>query len=283
VTRATLFDSLTAARSGAPCELDLARWFASPALWERTREELPLVSFATFKGNACKKVNALAVHALVLDADELGDTTAPALCRRAQDALGGVETIVSTTWNSRPGALRARVVHPVSRDLSPDEYALVWPLVARAYQVRSGIKLDGACKDASRRFFVPAVAPGGLYVFERIAGAAFGVDAWLAAAKRMRDGKARPARAKVLRFPGSGDRGRYLRAAVERECEAVALAREGERNAQLNRSAYALARLELAADEIEKVLTEAAKRAGLTAGEARKTIQSAIRGRRRAG
>lgn len=75
----------------------------------------------------------------------------------------------------------------------------------------------------------------------------------------------------------------YVRAAVEAEVRNVATAANGQRNDQLNRSAYALARFvtagELDADVMTRALTAAAQHAGLKPAETRRTIASALKGR----
>jgi bifunctional DNA primase/polymerase-like protein len=80
------------------------------------------------------------------------------------------------------------------------------------------------------------------------------------------------------------DRSRaYVRAALEAEVRAVAAAPGGQRNDQLNRSAYALARFvavgELTAEMLTAALTEAARHAGLGPAETQRTIASALKGR----
>jgi hypothetical protein len=79
---------------------------------------------------------------------------------------------------------------------------------------------------------------------------------------------------------------RYVAAAIEAECMAVANAPEGERNETLNRAAFALGRFvaEGKADPlaVHDALTAAARHAGLTQREIRLTIRSGFRGRRAA-
>ncbi len=84
--------------------------------------------------------------------------------------------------------------------------------------------------------------------------------------------------------PDLGDnRDRYARAALERECAAVANAPAGDRNRTLNLAAWSLARLEaLTSREIEDGLLEAAAAAGMPAGEALRTVQSGLSRRRAA-
>ncbi|MDX2054070.1 MAG: AAA family ATPase [Polyangiaceae bacterium] len=72
----------------------------------------------------------------------------------------------------------------------------------------------------------------------------------------------------------------YGRAALERECSAVASAAEGERNNQLNTSAFSVAQLvsggQLGEAEARAALHHAAKQCGLGDGEIRATLNSAF-------
>jgi Bifunctional DNA primase/polymerase, N-terminal len=76
---------------------------------------------------------------------------------------------------------------------------------------------------------------------------------------------------------------RYVQVALEQEVATVISASEGTRNDQLNRSAYALARLvrggHLSPEVFVSELTSAALATGLGEGEVRKTLASALRGR----
>jgi hypothetical protein len=77
------------------------------------------------------------------------------------------------------------------------------------------------------------------------------------------------------------ERGAYGRRALESEAGRVALAPEGQRNDQLNRSAHALGQLVgagvLDVDDVIDALLTAASRAGLGETEARATIASGLR------
>jgi Bifunctional DNA primase/polymerase, N-terminal len=78
---------------------------------------------------------------------------------------------------------------------------------------------------------------------------------------------------------------RWVQAAVEDEAQLVAAAPVGQRNHQLNRSAWILARFVLTGqrdrDELTAVLLTAATMAGLPAAEAARTIRSALESRTR--
>lgn len=84
--------------------------------------------------------------------------------------------------------------------------------------------------------------------------------------------------------PAGGGRGvssSYGRQALDAELGRVAMAVEGDRNHQLNRSAFALGQLVgagvLSADVVVSNLVAAAARAGLTGAEVEKTIASGLR------
>lgn len=77
---------------------------------------------------------------------------------------------------------------------------------------------------------------------------------------------------------------RYVQVALDRETAAVAQSREPGRNAQLNRSAFALGRFVrsglLSESEISSALLDAARMAGLEDEEAEPTIRSGLRAHR---
>jgi hypothetical protein len=76
---------------------------------------------------------------------------------------------------------------------------------------------------------------------------------------------------------------KYVDVALEREMAAVSSATEGNRNDQLNRSAFALARFvhdgALSSADYISGLTAAAMRTGLPEAEIRRTLASALQGR----
>lgn len=87
---------------------------------------------------------------------------------------------------------------------------------------------------------------------------------------------AAPTAGKIRTLPSA-----YGRRALEAELGRVAMANEGDRNTQLNRSAFALGQLVaagvLTADLVVGSLVEAASRAGLSGREVEKTIASGLR------
>ena len=65
--------------------------------------------------------------------------------------------VIYTTWSHRPDAHRFRVVIPLARDVTADEYRRLWALLA-------GMLAGGAdpqTKDLARALFLPAQRPDG--------------------------------------------------------------------------------------------------------------------------
>ena len=88
--------------------------------------------------------------ALTLDADQAADQTLPDRVK----ALG-VESLVHTTYQHTPDAPRYRIIIPLSREVSPKEYADL----ADAVMARLGpTEFDKSCNEPAR-FMYPPVAP----------------------------------------------------------------------------------------------------------------------------
>lgn len=154
---------------------ELAASLASPLpVGPGGKSALPLVSWATFRGNRRTLANVEAVHALGLDVDD--PTADPAgLVLRARDALGGVEVFAHSTASSEPGAYRLRLLIPYDAPANAEEHRASWALVARVLE-RVGIVVDRACSDASRGFFVPAMPANGVYFHAHHGGAPWPVS-----------------------------------------------------------------------------------------------------------
>jgi hypothetical protein len=95
-----------------------------------------------------------------------------------------------------------------------------------------------------------------------------------------------PVAVDIPRTTPPADGTRYVAAAIEAECLAVATAGEGERNNRLNAAAYSLARFvasgQATASGVRDALFYAARHAGLNDIEIQRTIRSAFRARRAA-
>lgn len=174
--KASFFDSL---RDPRPLSVGimLERFGQDVAPHHGPKDALPLVSFATYPGGATRGLKGLeTVTALAFDVDE----PAPSVDAFAARLAGALDLawFVHTSFSSAPGALRFRVVAPISRPMLPDEHRAIWPVLADVL-ARGGVKVDAACKDPSRAYFAPAVPPSGVYQHRAIPGERLDVDLWL--------------------------------------------------------------------------------------------------------
>lgn len=173
--------------AGLRVELHLGDFVANVLPHHGPKNELPLVSFAHFEGDRRAAANVERVTALAFDLDEPQPTLAAIVSHlRAAPDLDGLAMYVHTTFSSAVGALKSRVILPISRPMSPDEHGLVWRVLADAL-ARGGIVVDGACKDPSRAFFVPSRPPSGVYEHATVDGEVLEVNAWLDVGRLMRD------------------------------------------------------------------------------------------------
>lgn len=108
-------------------------------------------------------VNVVAMTALVLDYD--GGVSIDAALDLWGDHYGALHTSKSHTVE----APRFRVVLPLSRNVSPDEYAVVWRW-AQKLTSGAGQRIDPAAKDCSRLWYAPARTDD--YQLRRFGGAA---------------------------------------------------------------------------------------------------------------
>ena len=93
------------------------------------------------------KRNVVAASCLVLDYDD--GTTVEA----AMQTWSPWYRILHTSWQHHPEAHRFRVVLPLLRDVTPDEYVVLWRW-AEAHCERT---IDKSCKDISRAWLLPSV------------------------------------------------------------------------------------------------------------------------------
>ncbi len=89
---------------------------------------------------------AALVCALVLDIDE-GTTVEEALDRCGQLAL-----VLHTTWSHTEAAPRFRILLPLARPVPAALWTPRWQAATTAF----GLRVDPACKDARRRYLLPA-------------------------------------------------------------------------------------------------------------------------------
>jgi hypothetical protein len=140
-----------------------------------------------------------ACEAILLIEDDVGAASGAKLCggpvylsgtryADARDRLdeAGQAAVLHTSYSHRDprkgAAERFRVVLPLSRPVSADEYPALWAAVVGPL-LDAGHQIDESVKDASRFWFEPALRePGATYLLDVITGAVLDVDALLPAA-----------------------------------------------------------------------------------------------------
>jgi hypothetical protein len=108
-------------------------------------------SAARFDPPVRGKDNVREVYAFV------GDYDGTAELEEVLATWRGLGAFVHTTRSHTAATPRLRVVVPLARPVTSDEYATVW----RAMQKRAAGKLDESTKDAARFWFLPGFKPGG--------------------------------------------------------------------------------------------------------------------------
>lgn len=136
----------------------------------RGDREHPGWSGAVFDPPVRSLENVRRVTAVVLDYD--GTETE----ERVIELWGQFFGFVHTTRKHAPESPRFRVVLPLSRPVTPDEYARIW----RRVNERAGGKLDPQPKDPSRYWFTPGIREGGSFRAWRFDGRPLDADAFLA-------------------------------------------------------------------------------------------------------
>lgn len=247
--------------------LDLPEWCAPPELLDKHagRGWSP----ATFAGDRRAKAGVEVVCALVLDYEAHDDQAAATL----EDALalwGRWCGWIHTSYSHTPENPRFRVIVPLSRGASPEEWPSVWRWAATRC-VEVGHAIDEACRDASRLWFLPAVRPGGAGDYRLVPlGGAEGwldVDAVLAE-QRAADAPPVPPAPSRARAQGATEDGaaRYVRKALDGALDDLRRAPKGTRHNVIRAKAYHLGGLlhtgALSADQIERELVGEAQRCG---------------------
>jgi hypothetical protein len=133
--------------------------------------EQPGWAAVTFDPPARLKENVKAVHALVLDYDK--SPSWDALVERWGQSFGAIYT----TKSHAAQATHYRVVLPLSRSVTADEYTRIWDW-GRRVSLEVGQVVDPQTKDASRFWFEPST-PGGGWRAQLFEGAFVDADAVL--------------------------------------------------------------------------------------------------------
>lgn len=151
--------------------------------------------------------NVRAVTAMVLDYDG----TEP--IEGAQALWGRFYGLIHTTRKHTEDAHRFRVILPLTRPVSPFEYAGLW----RRVNALAADKLDPSPKDPSRFWFVPGVKDGAAFRVVRLTGAPMDPDELLSQPE-----PTEPAAANVARTETTDERERRAIAYIDRMPAAIA-------------------------------------------------------------
>jgi hypothetical protein len=160
-----------------PTPSDVTRFVRAPRTHTGPKATLPLWSPATFRDNQRNLAHVLKVKALVFDIDEPRATIAD-LAEPLGAATPTIGWWLHSSFSSEPGALKFRAFCELSEAVAQAEHVELYAMVGRLLR-RAGINIDGACKDASRAFFVPAKRPGGIYEWAHLEGSVAPVFALL--------------------------------------------------------------------------------------------------------
>lgn len=197
------------------------------------------------------------VSLLVADVDDCG---AGAIARSAE-ALAKYAGAVIPTFSATREREKHRIVLLPERALTPEEFPIAWPKMARTL-ADCGIAVDKGCKNVNRLYFA-CVSPsaerwaelGGARI---LTGDPVPVDAMLEVAREERaEAEAEKARRAKPRPVTERNRDRYIAAAIDKARGNISSAPEGGRHDALLREAFALARFELTEGQIADALLEA--------------------------
>jgi len=229
---------------------------------DKTR--LPGWSAAWFEDDRRTNAAVRFITALVLDYD--GGTSIEQAVTLWEPYEGFLHTTPSHQQD--PQVDRFRVVLPLTRAVSASEYSGLWAW-AHAHAKAEGQRLDEATKDPARLWYLPATL-GPLAPFET---------------RRFRGPRLSPDQVPTTVATATTEdemAKRYVQRALERACEEVRAAGEGQRNAALNRAAFSLggyvATGRIEETVVRKALSEAGGASGLSENETRKTLESGLRG-----
>lgn len=146
---------------------EVLEWLDDPA----DHKECGNYLLGKLRGGRRTKDTIASRSALQLDADHAEPVLWDAV------AALGVAALAHTTYSSKPGALRMRVIIPLNRDVTPDEYRHI----ARVVMHRLGWRYwDHSSDQPERYMFRPAAPPGELLGADRYSGPMLDADELLA-------------------------------------------------------------------------------------------------------
>lgn len=164
---------------------ELLHWFADPPRYDgkpvvdplddeqldEAKKTLPLWSPARFDNNYRAGKNVETVSASVLDLD-IPQADLDVFYGQIRAALPGAEWFIYSSFRSKPGAWKNRLIVPYDSPIVAKEHDAAWQRMARML-ARAGILVDGKSKDASRAYFVPMIPPCGVYSHAHESGVLF--------------------------------------------------------------------------------------------------------------
>jgi hypothetical protein len=291
----TLFNNLRNARGTRTMFASfkhLATWLslplARPPYWDL--DSLAGWSPATFSGDSRSRGNVAFVGALGVDIDSGGVSGG-----KLRQSYAGFRAVAHTTRRSSLATPRWRIIVALSRDITAEEYDVVWRHEAVRLQ-KYGVQIDPSTKDPSRLWFRPSrSAVDDSFSALETTGAPLDVEALLvtsiaeeAVPSRRRAQSKEHVAARAAMPVGSPWIPRPPRAAwrtpntlLRAWCLLIAVAPAGTRNTSLYTAARQLGRLvacgELGEEEVRTMLTSAAAIANLTGREVSSTIDSGLR------
>jgi len=240
----TLWQSITNPR-GQRVTCDWDAWFArveftSPPRNVATKAALRGWSPASFEGDQRGKARVQSVHALCIDYEPRGDHPGTSI----EEALGlwrGFFGLLHTSYSHKPDSPRFRVILPLSRPLTAEEFARAWAWMARRCE-EAGHSIDLATSDASRLWFFPGTPDGGEYRVIPLEGKLLDADEISLATE---EPPAPPSAAVPVPLPApaqprASNAERYVRRTLEKACEVLARSPAGDRNNDLARESFAL-------------------------------------------
>jgi hypothetical protein len=237
----------------------------------RTNKDGPLWSPATFKLARRKKENVEAVSLLVLDIDG-GMTIDQADGKLRQ--LGAEACIYTTHSHQRitPDHPKAedcfRIVIALADSIGATDFPRLWEWANNHFDG----KIDAGCKDASRMYYLPAIAhKDAPFVFRNYVG--IPLD-WAALDPPEEYSNVLSEESSV---DPTGTPDAYYEAAIDGEIERVRMAPANGRNNAYNKAVYNLARLGIDRAAIESALIPEAERIGLDNAEIKATFKSAYK------
>jgi len=244
---------------------------SKPAI--RANKDGPLWSPATFMPARRKKENVKAVSLLVLDID--GGMTVDQADAKLRE-LGAQACIYTTHSHQRitPDHPKAedcfRIVIALADSIGATDFPRLWEWANDFFEG----KIDAGCKDASRMYYLPAIAhKEAPFVFRNYIGVPLD---WAALDPPEESSNALSEESSVdpSVYP-TGTPDAYYETAIAGEIERVRMAPAKGRNKAYNKAVYNLARLGIDRAVIESALIPEAERIGLDKAEIKDTFKSA--------